>query len=269
LTATAEAPADVAASAQPAPVFIVGCQRSGTTLLRLMLDAHPHISCGPETRFLTDLARVTGDDWRRLSRYGFTREDWHARIAEFFGGLHADYAASRGKERWADKSPRYALAIGFLAEVFPTCQVVHVIRDGRDVVASHRRRWGYWSAMKATVKWPRYIETAREAAAVLPPERSLEVRYEDLVGSSRDTLGGVLSYLGEEWDDAVLSYDQHPHDVSPHYAELTRERRAAAADGDTAVYRNRVGAHRGELDPLLAMLAWVFGRRRLKELGYR
>jgi hypothetical protein len=57
--------------------------------------------------------------------------------------------------------------------------------------------------------------------------------------------------------------------VSPHYAELTRERRAAAADGDTAVYRNRVGAHRGELDPLLAMLAWVFGRRRLKELGYR
>ncbi|HEV8165823.1 MAG TPA: sulfotransferase, partial [Actinomycetota bacterium] len=57
------------------PIFIVGCQRSGTTLLRLILDAHPNISCGPETRFLEDLARITGDgNWPRMRLFGFPKE---------------------------------------------------------------------------------------------------------------------------------------------------------------------------------------------------
>lgn len=54
-------------AADPAsPIFIVGCQRSGTTMLRLILDSHPRISCGPETRFLEDMERIVGADWKRL-----------------------------------------------------------------------------------------------------------------------------------------------------------------------------------------------------------
>jgi hypothetical protein len=255
-------------AAAPAPIFIVGCQRSGTTLLRLMLDAHPRISCGPESRFLPDLARITRDDWPRMSRYGLPREEWHERVAEFFDGFQREYAEQRGKVRWADKSPRYAMSLDYIAEVFPNCQVLHVIRDGRDVVASHRRRWGYASAVRATVKWPRYVAFARDVGAALGPDRYLEVRYEDLVSEPRETAARVLAFLGEPWDDAVLAYDTRPHDVSPHYAELTARRRQEARQ-EGAVYRNRVGAHRSELGPVLGTLTSVAQRRALRELGYR
>ena len=55
------------------PIFLVGCQRSGTTMLRLVLDSHSRISCGPETRFLPDLRRIVDEqrDWPRLARFGW------------------------------------------------------------------------------------------------------------------------------------------------------------------------------------------------------
>ncbi len=55
------------------PIFIVGCHRSGTTLLRIIMDSNPHISCGPETRFLADLAKITGEHWPRMQLYGTQR----------------------------------------------------------------------------------------------------------------------------------------------------------------------------------------------------
>src|SRR6266542_1835989 len=148
-------------SSRRAPIFVVGCQRSGTTLLRLILDAHPNISCGPETRFLTDLAHVTTGSWKRLAQYGFPKQYWHEHIAGMFDAIKSDYARRAGKSRWADKTPRYALTLPFIDRLFPTCQVVHVIRDGRDVVASHRVRWGYLAALKAVRKWPHYVHSAR------------------------------------------------------------------------------------------------------------
>jgi hypothetical protein len=113
------------------PIFIVGCQRSGTTLLRLILDSHPNISCGPETRFLADFARITSPPmWPRMQQYGFPKEYWHRKFAELFDSFQSDYARRRGKNRWADKIPRYALYLEYLDQLFPSCQVVHVIPDG-------------------------------------------------------------------------------------------------------------------------------------------
>src|SRR3954453_6132576 len=112
------------------PIFIVGCQRSGTTLGGLMLDSHPNISCGPETRFLADMAKITTENWKRMSHFGFDKDYWHRSIARFFEGIQQDYAASKGKTRWADKTPRYALSLGFIDQLFPRCQVIHVVRDG-------------------------------------------------------------------------------------------------------------------------------------------
>jgi sulfotransferase family protein len=250
------------------PIFIVGCQRSGTTMLRLVLDSHPNISCGPETRFLADLAPITGDQWPRMSRYGMSKEEWHRRIADFFGGFQRDYAASRGKTRWADKTPRYALSLEFLDAVFPTCQIIHVIRDGRDVVASHRKRWGYRSAVKASVKWPRYIAAARAVGERLPPSRYLELRYEDLVGDTEKVLRGLFDWLGEPWDARVLGYNEHPHDVADRHWTTTAAERRAASGTEATIYRSRVGAYRRELNPLLRTLVRVVDGPMLRKLGY-
>jgi len=243
------------------PIFIVGCQRSGTTLLRLILDAHPRLSVGPESRFLDDLGKVTGEEWPRIEPYGLPPAFLNERFAELFHDFHMAYARSRGRERWGDKSPRYTLRIPFLDELFPTCQVIHVIRDGRDVVTSHRERWGYASAYKATAKWQRYIEAARAAGRDLGPERFAEVRYEALVADPEPELRRLLEFLGEPWDDAVLHHEDAPHDVTAGY-----QSRRAPATGP--IGRDRVGAHRLRLDPVLRLLLRVRSRRAWRDLKY-
>jgi hypothetical protein len=250
------------------PIFIVGCQRSGTTLLRLMLDSHPRISCGPETRFLEDLARLTERNWSYLRNYGYPREYWCRKFAELFDSFQRDYAHSRGKTRWADKTPRYALSLGYITRLFPACQVVHVIRDGRDVVASHRDRWGYWSAIKAVEKWPRYIRVVRAVGSLLPSERYYEIRYEDIVRDTEATVRRLLEFLHEPWHPAVLEPDKHPHDIAEHYAGLVA-RRKASADVSEPIYSWRVGAHGRESDPLLGLLIRLRAGRTLFDLGYR
>lgn len=255
-------------ASMPRPVFVVGCQRSGTTMLRLVLDSHSSISCGPETRFLADLERIVGSDWKRLSQYGFTQEEWLQRIATFFDGVQGDYARERGKRRWADKTPLYALSLDFITRVFPDCQVVHVIRDGRDVAVSHRKRFGYWSSVKSAVKWPKYIAAARAAGSRLPPDRYYELRYESVVDDTEKALRGLFEFLDEPWEPEVLNYDKHQHDVPEKYhAEAQRRRKGARSSG--SIYRSRVGSYHRELDPATRLLFWAFGRSTLKELGYQ
>jgi hypothetical protein len=253
---------------EDAPIFIVGCQRSGTTLLRLMLDSHPRISCGPETGLLSDLATLTRENAGYLRNYGLPDEYWDRKFAEFFHSFKHDYASSKGKSRWADKTPKYALSLDYILRLFPGCQIVHLVRDGRDVVASHRDRWGYWSAIKATVKWPRYIRAARAAGSKLPPERYIEIRYEDLVREPELVLRRLLDFLHEPWDPAVLEHDKKQHDIAGHHAKFIAGRRAAAEE-PSAIYKNRVGAHKRELDPLLRLLFGLFSRRTLSRLQYK
>jgi len=73
------------------PIFVVGCHRSGTTLFRLILDSHPAISCGPETRFLADLEKITNAaNWPRMGLYGFPKSYWHERVAELWGDVYPE-----------------------------------------------------------------------------------------------------------------------------------------------------------------------------------
>ena len=145
----------------------------------------------------------SGRDWERLSQYGFRSEDWLRRIGDFFGGVQPTTPRSRGKTRWADKTPLYAMSLDFVTEVFPDAQIVHLIRDGRDVVVSHRKRFGYWSAVKCVVKWPRYIDAARAAGATLPAGPLLRAA---LRGGGRRRrrrrMRGLFDFLGEPWEPA-------------------------------------------------------------------
>lgn len=247
------------------PIFVVGCPRSGTTLLRLMLDSHPAISCGPETHFVAPLQQVM-DRWPALSRFGFEREYWYEKLADFVDSFQSDYARRRGKRRWADKTPLYALHLDFVNDLFPRSQVVHLIRDGRDVVASHRDSWGYRSALGASDKWRRFVTAARSFGDRAEPDRYLEIRYEDLVDDPEATMRATLAFLGEAWDDAVLRYDDAAHDVYPGYAAVTDEHRRSDGD-ESLIYRSRVSGG-GRLDPVLRQLFTVRAGRLAAELGY-
>jgi hypothetical protein len=250
------------------PILIIGSARSGTTMLRLMLDSHPRISCGEETHFLQTMEPVVGRNWRLVERYGFPREYWIARLAELYGGAMAEYAARRGKQRWADKDPATTLLLPFADELFPTAQYVHLMRDGHDVVASHRDRWGYRSAVRAARgAWRRYVESARGFGAGLPAGRYRELRYERLVAAPETELRALFAFLGEEWDPAVLEFDRAEHDGTERYSRFTDQRRSEGGD-DSTIYRSRVGAGRSSLDPVLRTMLHRSSGALLRELGY-
>lgn len=252
----------------PRPIFIVGCQRSGTTMLRLVLDSHSRISCGPETRFLADMERIVTTDWPRLSRYGYSKEEWLARMADFFGGIQSDYARGRGKVRWADKTPLYALNLDLVMAMFPDAQIVNVIRDGRDVAVSHRKRFGYKSSVNSARKWPRYIAAGEAAKAKLPPAQFYELRYEDVVADTEASMRALFDWLGEPWEPAVLDYDKQRHDVPEKYT-LEAEKRRAKSSTTASIYAGSVGSFRRELDPLTRLLFAVFAGKTLRRLGYK
>ena len=136
------------------------------------------------------------------------------------------------------------------------------------MVASHRNRWGYWSALKAVEKWPRYIRTARAARSSLGSDRYYEIRYEDIVRRPEPSLRGLLEFLNEPWSTAVLEHDKHPHDIAERYGRFVAARRSAAGV-DAPVYSSRVGSHSRDIDPLLGILIRLRAGRMLADLGYR
>jgi len=255
-------------SATAPPVFVIGSPRSGTTLLRLILDSHPRISCGEETHFLRDLESVVGRHWDLVATYGLDRDWWIRRLRDLYADFQAEVLARSGKVRWAEKDPTYTLHLPFIAELFPDALYVHLLRDGHDVVASFRDRWGYRSAARAArSEWARYVGAARAFGARTDHSRFLELRYEHLVADPESETRRLFDFLGESWQPALLDFDPAVHTATERYRWFTAQRREAGRETAT-IYRSRVGAGGRSLDPFLRTLL----RRRhgplLRELGY-
>src|SRR5215475_1669200 len=146
------------------PIFVLGCPRSGTTMVQLMLHAHPRIAIPPETRFLLTAYRrrheygdlTIAENREKLANFvtgkgtsfGDLGLDRAATVAEIVAGpptlgsamgiVFRAYARRFDKPRWGDKRPAYLLNLDVLLRMFPDAQVIHIIRDGRDCVASMR-----------------------------------------------------------------------------------------------------------------------------------
>jgi Sulfotransferase family len=210
----------------PVP-FVVGSARSGTTLLRLMLDAHPEVAIPAETQFYPGVLAVEAHrtDWldavleAMVSNHSWgdfgIRADAFARIVrasrpagpgDVLRAFYRTYAARFGKPRWGDKWPGNVLHMTAIARVLPEARFVHIIRDGRDVAASLRTMW--WrpgDSYEACIElWAGRIRTARAQAATGIPY--LEVRYESLVRAPRETLAQVCAFAELRYDEAMLGY---------------------------------------------------------------
>ena len=249
------------------PIFIIGSPRSGTTLLRLILDSHPNISCGSETHFLSQMEQIVGRYWYTMQRFQFDKAYWHRKIAAFFETFQSDYASSRGKCRWAEKTPEYTACVQFINDVFPDCQFIHMIRDGRDVVTSHRDRWGFRRALVSINTWRTYVETARTFGQTLPEDRYHELRYEELVDQPEQVMRRVFDYLNEPWSPEALQYDQAKHDLGPRHAQHTAGRRDTSED-KSLIYKSRVGTGKRELGLILSLVFNLKDGKLLRELGY-
>ena len=252
----------------PPPIFVIGSPRSGTTLVRLMLDAHPSISCGEETHFLRDLESVVGRNWELVATYGLSREWWIEHLRGLYDTFQAAVLARNGKFRWAEKDPTYTLHLPFIEELFPNALYVHLLRDGHDVVASFRDRWGYKSAARAArTEWARYVTAARALGARLPAERFLELRYEQLVTEPEVQGQRLFDFLGEPWEPRVLEFDAREHAATDRYQWFSAQQREAGGE-DSTIYTSRVGTGGASLDPVLRTILRRRNGRLLRELGY-
>ncbi|MGH8924767.1 MAG: sulfotransferase family protein [Acidimicrobiia bacterium] len=239
------------------PFFILGAARSGTTLLRVLLDSHPHLSVGPETNVLHHWFDAV-ENAQTLRFYPYPPDDLLRYPAAAFELMHIRYMRDRGKRRWGDKTPNYVTVLDDILKCWPEAQVIHCIRDGRDVVCSMRERWG-WSVRAGSRRWRDRVEKVLTQAANLSARQYLEVRYEQLVSEPRYELSRILRFLEEPWDESVLDHSQSAHNGV--------EDDVAEAGGD--ITTESVGRWRQQMSPLDR---YVFGRQAaslLRRLGYR
>jgi hypothetical protein len=209
-------------------IFVAGSARSGTTLLQSALGAHERIAAPPEIYFATriwSLSDYYGDlrddvaleravratlDFALLESLGL---DITAILAEAkagprtYGGLldtvMRHIATRRGKARWSDKTPWQAPAIAW--ELAPQAQVIHIVRDPRDVIASSvEAPWIEERPLDLARAWTRFNRRAARDGAAAGPARYHRVRYEDLVNDPETVLRLVCAFLQEAFDPAML-----------------------------------------------------------------
>jgi hypothetical protein len=256
-SAVAPRPHPDSAPQPPAP-FVVGVPRSGTTLLRLQLDAHPELAIGPETGFGLVAAGVAADGadleavldaltgldtWpdlgidRDSARQALERaQPWSAGAG--LRELYRALAAREAKSRWGDKTPDHLACMPAIAAALPEARFIHLIRDGRDVAASVSGlpfAPGDGSIEAIAADWRERIAAGRRDGAGLAHLR--EVRYERLVREPEPVLRELCEFLELPFHDAMLRAHERAAGV---LARLPATRRVA---GTTTTQAERGARH--------------------------
>lgn len=269
------------------PIFIIGVGRSGTTLLRLMLDSHSHIAIPPESHFFVPYYRkykvrdlggkqeVLEVAQQILSEPRVRRWDLAihpeqldlrncTNLPAIIEEIYRLYAKKCGKEIWGDKTPIYSQYIYMLEKMFPTARYIHIIRDGRDVALSIMNQpWGPDDFVSAMEYWARNITCTRSMLQMLPEDRFVELRFEQLVADPEAEIKRIAGFLGVAFEpDMVHAYANRAskkmgaliHSVHPHLKE--------------APSMNQVFKWKQQLNSADQALAHQVAGSELEELGY-
>lgn len=275
------------------PIFIVGANRSGTTLLRLILNAHPRIAIPDEVNYLNPWLvehwRDTADDADEFR----VRAEWCMGTLirpEILGDIHiptlvdrivarstvydwrAPYQATleawahhHGKARWGEKTPGNLFYVDTLQAMFPEAQFIHLVRDPRAGVQSMQRTSFFVDDVVINaLNRRKYLREGLRRDACMPSEQWMRVRYEDLLTVPERTVRALCDFLGEAFTPAMLNY----HEDAERFMLP-----AAASDYNRSARRpidpGKVSAWRAHLRPAdIAQVEAVCGRE-MKALGYR
>ena len=221
------------------PFFIVSAPRSGSTLLRLILDAHSQLAV-PPPGWLFDLVypylysygdlskpknlQALAEDilsaptvakWPvKLEAEELVRASAAPTFAGLYDALHRAYAQSEGKPRWGEKTPRNSFWMDEIHALFPAAQFIHIVRDGRDqaIDISDSVLWPNTVYSGANL-WQRYVEAVRQYAKQLPAGAFMEMRYEDLCAAPETAIRRLCDFLDVEFE---------PHLLAPHETRSAR-----------------------------------------------
>ena len=201
-------------------IWIGGVPRSGTTLMRVALDAHPGIVCGAETRVIPRMLSVhaamerSDAETTYLDAAGLTNETIDGALAAYIlTVLSRHHHVTGASHLLCNKDPFTLRSMQRLSRLFPRSRFVLMIRDGRavadSIVSGHVTIRGFdvGTHRGALADWNRAMSTMFSQCMAVSVDRCLPVYYEQLVLQPRQQLGRVLQFLGLDWDDAVLSHE--------------------------------------------------------------
>lgn len=202
----------------PAPIFLVGFPRSGTTLMEQILSAHPEVFTTNEEDIIYGLVSRSAELLQRNIAYPDDLQDWNTSTIEPLQRRYWDDAAALfgeevRKKRLVDKQPFNFVHLPMILRLYPEARILMMIRDPRDVTLScFMQSFNFNPAMANFYTLESACRLYHEAMGLylrykeILPLHILEVRYEELVQDVAPHARNILEFAGLEWNDNVLHY---------------------------------------------------------------
>lgn len=229
--------------------FIVGCQRSGTTLLRLILNSHSQIAIPEEGTFWMPLLRrfrnrsnehISRKELENILKYISKNSQFklwcmnpipvineilswkQCTLRDLMEAFYKHYAILQNKNIWGDKTPSFFRMIPVLNKIFPEAKFIHVVRDGRDVFLSWRRMNSLMNNLSlCAIEWKYKVVKARKDLEKLPTNKWIEIKYEDLVKNPENIVKKICEFLGIDYEkEMLLFYRKSTKYIGKHHSGL-------------------------------------------------
>lgn len=265
------------------PLFIVGMPRSGTKLLRNLLNRHPRIYIDTmETVFLPfwyQHWQSYGDlsDYQRFEAFYLknlklrymrnylelnrlvTASDWYQNCRTydtagvFEGLIRSQTENDRDSDViWGDKTPSYLVQIPLIKKIYPDARIIHIIRDVRDYCLSLHHTWNK-NMLRAAQRWVDDVGKARSDGKGI--KGYLEVTYEKLLENPKREIQIISEFIGVDFNSAMLTL-------------LRPSEKSGDAKGKTSIVRNNTRKYETRMDPRVRHIIEMVAAERLCELGY-
>ncbi|MCF7889142.1 MAG: sulfotransferase [Victivallales bacterium] len=208
-------------------IFVLGCDRSGTSLLRRIFNAHPRIACPSETKFIYQFVKVyeTYHSLTGLQNMGFDEQEILERMKNFICYFLDNYAKRNNKKIWIEKTTHNVNCISTIDKIFnKKATYIAIIRHGLDVAYSlstlkfdkftviDKYRYDAADTPLASIRhWSAMNQKIVEFSEIVK-NRMIIIKYEDLTSEPRKIIKEICSFIGEVWDESMLNYNQKIHD---------------------------------------------------------
>jgi len=274
-----------------APFFVVGCGRSGSTMLREMFNKHSQVYIPGESYFIHMLywdwhpgmgdaelesffqklvvippppERAVIDDmgWEHDELKAFLYESRDKEFSDVVRGIYELGMRRAGKVMWGDKTPRYVLYLPLLIKLFPQARIIHLVRDGRDVALSYLGFDSGPTTVRDAARYWRYMAgVGRHFHKERPDVPYIEVRYEDLVLEPEAGIKEICRFLDIQYEPAMVDFQaghKRPTEKDSFGHELVGR----------PVTAGRVGRWRKEMTERDVVVFEALAGRRLQDFGY-
>lgn len=258
------------------PVFVVGCPRSGTTLLATILGRHSKLASAPETYFVSQIAAALNDPRTQIEDLSRLRGIADLEIStsavkemmetrspqKAYAIMAREFTRAQNKDAFIEKTPEHLIYWRQILSFFPNAKFVVLVRDGRDVVLSLNKAQfsSNIPVRHGAQKWNQYAR-AHQSLIAGAAERTLQIKYEDLVRDSETVIRALCLFIGIEFEETML-------DSRLGSSAIPESEQGWKKQASGSISSKSVGRFKTELSSEEAQILTLLMSRRLKLYGY-